>query len=153
MSATSARRATAPHLDSPAIDRTIAAAAQAGGGTVFFPAGTYLSGSIHLQSNIHLLIDAGATILGAPQKMNAYDETEPYTLGGYQDGGHCYFHNSLIWGENLTNVFITGNGTINGGGLVRDDEILDQMVAASTSSILRSPMPRRPCVWATRPSR
>ena len=116
------------NLDSPAIDRTIAAAAQAGGGTVFFPAGTYLSGSIHLQSNIHLFIDAGATILGAPQEMNAYDETEPYILGGYQDGGHCYFHNSLIWGENLTNVFITGNGMINGGGLVRSDEILDQMV-------------------------
>jgi polygalacturonase len=116
------------NLDSPAIDRTINAAAAAGGGTIYFPAGTYLSGSIHLQSNIHLLIDAGATILGAPQELNAYDETEPYTLGGYQDGGHCYFHNSLIWGENLTNIFITGNGTINGGGLVREDKILDDMV-------------------------
>lgn len=116
------------HLDSPAIDRAIAAAAEAGGGTVWVPAGTYLSGSIHLKSNIHLVIDAGATILGAPQEMNAYDETEPFTLGGYQDGGHCFFHNSLIWGENLTNVFITGNGMINGGGLVRSDRALDQMV-------------------------
>jgi len=116
------------NLDSPAIDQAIAACAQAGGGTVLVPAGTYLSGSIHLKSNIHLLIDAGATILGAPQNMNVYDETEPYTFGGYQDGGHCYFHNSLIWGENLTNVFISGNGTINGGGLVRADKILDQMV-------------------------
>jgi polygalacturonase len=116
------------NLDSPAIDQAIAACAQAGGGTVLVPAGTYLSGSIHLKSNIHLLIDAGATILGAPQDMNLYDETEPYTFGGYQDGGHCYFHNSLIWGENLTNVFISGNGTINGGGLVRADKILDQMV-------------------------
>jgi polygalacturonase len=114
-------------LDSAAIDKAINAAANAGGGTVLVPAGTYLSGSIHLQSNIHLLIDAGATILGAPQDMNAYDETEPYTLGGFQDGGHCYFHNSLIWGENLTNVFITGHGTINGGGLVRADRILDRM--------------------------
>ncbi len=116
------------HLDSPAINEAIAAAAAAGGGTVRVPAGTYLSGSIHLKSNIHLLIDAGATILGAPQSLNAYDETEPYTLGGYQDGGHCYFHNSLIWGENLTNVFITGHGMINGGGLVRSDKILDRMV-------------------------
>jgi polygalacturonase len=115
------------NLDSPAIDKAINAAAQAGGGTVFVPAGTYLSGSIHLQSNIHLQIDAGATILGAPQKRNAYDFTEPYSLGGYQDGGHCYFHNSLIWGENLTNVFITGNGTINGGGLVRGDGLLNKM--------------------------
>ncbi|HET7625011.1 MAG TPA: glycosyl hydrolase family 28-related protein, partial [Verrucomicrobiae bacterium] len=114
-------------LDSPALNKAIEACAEAGGGTVLVPAGTYLCGSIHLQSNIHLLIDAGATILGAPQNMNAYDETEPYTFGGYQDGGHCYFHNSLIWGENLTNVFISGNGMINGGGLVRSDRILDRM--------------------------
>jgi polygalacturonase len=116
------------HLDSPAINQAIAAATAAGGGTVLVPAGTYLSGSIQLKSNLHLLIDAGATILGAPQKMNAYDETEPFTLGGYQDGGHCFFHNSLIWGENLTNVFITGHGLINGGGLVRADKVLDEMV-------------------------
>ncbi len=114
-------------LDSPAIDKAIAAAAEAGGGTVLVPAGTYLCGSIHLKSNIRLEIGAGATILGAPQKMNAYDFTEPYSLGGFQDGGHCYFHNSLIWGENLTNVFITGNGTINGGGLVRNDGLLNKM--------------------------
>ncbi len=118
-------------LDSPAIDKAIEAAAAAGGGTVLVPAGTYLSGSIHLKSNIHLLVDAGAVILGAPQNLNAYDQTEPYTLGGYQDGGHCYFHNSLIWGENLTNVSITGGGVINGGGLTRADEILDEMCGSS----------------------
>ena len=115
------------NLDSPAIDRAISAAAAVGGGTVLVPAGTYLSGSIHLKSNLHLLIDAGATILGAPQTFNAYDETEPFPGIAYQDGGHCYFHNSLIWGENLTNVFITGHGMINGGGLVRDAKILDEM--------------------------
>ena len=115
------------HLDSPAIDQAIGAAAAAGGGTVLVPAGNYLSGSVHLQSTIHLLIDAGATILGAPQKLNAYDKTEPYAYGGYQDGGHCYFHNSLIWGENLTNISISGGGMINGGGLVRDDDLLNRM--------------------------
>jgi len=115
------------NLDSPAINQAISAAAEAGGGTVLLPAGTYLSGSIHLQSNIHLLIDAGATVLGAPQSLNVYDETEPFPGIAYQDGGHCYFHNSLIWGENLTNVFITGHGTINGGGLTRDSGILDKM--------------------------
>jgi polygalacturonase len=115
------------NLDSPAINQAINAAAAAGGGTVYFPAGTYLSGSIHLKSNVHLLIDAGATILGAPQNLSAYDETEPFHGIAYQDGGHCYFHNSLIWGENLTNVSITGQGTINGGGLVREGRILDEM--------------------------
>jgi polygalacturonase len=115
------------NLDSPAINKTIDSCAGSGGGTVYFPAGIYLSGSIHLKSNIRLLIDAGATILGAPQELNAYDFTEPWTNNPFQDGGHCYFHNSLIWGENLTNVFITGNGMINGGGLVRADKWLDVM--------------------------
>jgi polygalacturonase len=114
-------------LDHPAINRAIDAAARAGGGTVVVPPGVYLCGSIHLQSNIHLDIEAGATILGAPQNLNAYDLTEPWTNNPYQDGGHCYFHNSLIWGENLTNVFITGHGMISGGGLVRGDRQLDRM--------------------------
>lgn len=116
------------NLDSPAINKAIDAAVKVGGGTVFIPAGIYLSGSIHMQSNINLHIGAGATLLGAPQEMNAYDETEPYSFGPYQDGPHSYFHNSLIWGENLKNISITGNGTINGGGLTRyDDEILNKM--------------------------
>src|SRR6202142_2150558 len=113
------------NLDNPAIDRAIQAASAAGGGTVFVPAGTYLCGSIHLTNNIHLYLDAGAVILGAPQAMNAYDPTEAWQGQAYQDGGHVYFHNSLIWGENLTNVSITGPGMINGGGLVRADELLD----------------------------
>jgi polygalacturonase len=115
------------HLDSPAIDRAILAASKTGGGTVFVPAGTYLCGSIHLTNNIHLYLDAGSMILGAPQAMNAYDPTEAWHGQAYQDGGHCYFHNSLIWGENLTNVSITGHGMINGGGLVRSDRLLDEM--------------------------
>jgi len=114
-------------LDHAAINRAIDAAARMGGGTVVVPPGVYLCGSIHLQSNIHFVIEAGATILGAPQKLNAYDLTEAWTNNPYQDGGHCYFHNSLIWGENLTNVFITGQGTISGGGLVRADGLLDRM--------------------------
>jgi polygalacturonase len=114
-------------LDSPAINQAIDAAAAAGGGTVLVPAGTYLSGSIRLQSNIHLLIDAGATILGAPQKLGAYDAEENFDGPAFQDGGHTYFHNSLIWGVNLTNISITGQGTINGGGLVIGDGIEDRV--------------------------
>jgi len=128
------------NLDSPAIDRAIRAASAAGGGTVFVPAGTYLCGSIHLTNNIHLYLDAGSVLLGAPQAMKVYDPTEPWQGQAYQDGGHCYFHNSLIWGENLTNVFITGNGMINGGGLVRSDQMLDEMCGFSSwSPTNRSP--------------
>jgi polygalacturonase len=119
------------HLDSPAIQQAIQSAGQAGGGTVLVPAGTYLCGSIHLLSNIHLLLDAGAIILAAPQSLAAYDPTEDWHTVAYEDGGHVYFHNSLIWGEDLTNVSITGQGRIegsrNGEGLVSNDGILDHM--------------------------
>ena len=109
-------------LDSPAIDRAIEACSGAGGGTVHLPAGTYLSGSIHLTNNLNLFLDAGAVILGAPQSLHAYDRPEPFEGAAYQDGGHTYFHNSLIWGEGLTNVSITGPGMIHGGGLTKQDK-------------------------------
>jgi polygalacturonase len=114
-------------LDTAAINKAIDACSKAGGGTVYFPSGTYLSGSIHLKSFINLHLDAGAILLGAPQKMGAYDPAEPFDGPAYQDGGHTYFHNSLIWGEDLTNVSITGQGMINGGGLVRSASILDRI--------------------------
>ncbi|MCE5185930.1 MAG: glycoside hydrolase family 28 protein [Planctomycetaceae bacterium] len=118
-------------LDHAAINRAIEACAEKGGGTVYLSAGTYLSGSIHLKSNVHLYIGQGATILGAPQEMNAYDPIEPWEGIAYQDGGHTFFHNSLIWGENLTNVSITGPGMIDGGGLVKGDGPQDRMTGFS----------------------
>src|SRR2546421_1595211 len=106
--------------DTPAINKTIDAAAAAGGGTVYFPAGNYLSVSIHLKSNIALYLDQGATIIAANTSDNAkYDPPEPNEWDEYQDFGHSHWHNSLIWGENLTNVSIFGPGTIWGKGLVR----------------------------------
>ena len=111
------------HLDHIAINKTIDACFNAGGGRVVVPAGNYLCGSIHLKSNINLFIDAGAIIIGAAPEMNVYDIAEPFSYKQYQDGGHTFFHNSLIWGENLKNISITGRGMINGGGLIsRDNE-------------------------------
>ena len=59
------------NLDSKAINLAIETASEAGGGTCYFPAGTYLSGSIHLKSNICLFIDQGAIILAAPVSIEA----------------------------------------------------------------------------------
>lgn len=110
-------------LDSPAINRTIDAAATAGGGTVYFPAGNYLSVSIHLKSNIALYLDAGATIVAAETSATAkYDAPEPNEWDKYQDFGHTHWHNSLIWGENLQNISILGQGMIWGKGLVRSGQ-------------------------------
>jgi len=108
-------------VDSVAINKAIDAAAAAGGGTIFFPAGAYLSFSIRLKSNVGLYISHGAIIVAADPRDGdgKYDLPEPNAWDQYQDFGHSHWHNSLIWGENLENISITGPGRIWGKGLVR----------------------------------
>ncbi len=105
-------------LDTDAVNETIQAASNCGGGTVILPAGTYICGSIRLRSNITLRLEAGATIKGAPNNINAYDLPEELGFEAYQDFGHSHWHNSLIWGVELENIAIVGEGTIHGGGMV-----------------------------------
>lgn len=105
-------------LDTEAINAAVHKAADAGGGTVSFPAGTYACYSIHLRSNVTLHLEAGATILAAePADGQGYDAAEPNRWEFYQDFAHSHWHNSLIWGEHLENVSITGPGRIFGRGL------------------------------------
>ncbi len=112
-------------LDTKAVNDAIDAAANAGGGTVYFPAGSYLSFSIHLKNNISLFLDAGCLLIAADTVsagFAGYDEAEPNEWGDkyrYQDFGHSHWHNSLIWGEGLNNISIVGTGIINGKGLTR----------------------------------
>ncbi|HVU36165.1 MAG TPA: right-handed parallel beta-helix repeat-containing protein [Opitutaceae bacterium] len=110
-------------VDTPAINQAIAAAAKAGGGTVEFPAGNYLSYTIHLQSHVTLQLDTGATIVAAepsPDLSVGYDAPEPNPVTEYyEDFGHSHWHNSLIVGENLEDIGITGPGRIFGKGLSR----------------------------------
>ncbi len=103
-------------IDTPAINKAIEAAAAAGGGSVLFPAGTYACFSIRLKSKVELHLERGATILAAEGAQ--YDAAEPNTpWNAYQDYGHNHWHNSLIWGEGLQDVSITGPGLIYGKGL------------------------------------
>ena len=110
-------------LDTAAINRAIDAAAAAGGGTVYFRAGNYLCYSIHWKSKVSLYLDQGATIVAAdpaadpPQSYDAAESNKPWE--DYQDYGHNHWHNSLIWGEGLTEVSILGPGLIWGKGLSR----------------------------------
>ena len=108
-------------LDTEAINKAVEAASAAGGGTVYFPAGDYLSFSIRLNSNITLYLDNGAYLIGAVpvEGKPGYDPPEPNESDKYQDFGHSHWHNSLIWGENLENVAIVGHGWIVGNGLTR----------------------------------
>jgi polygalacturonase len=110
-------------IDSGAINRAIDYAEKMGGGTIYFRAGNYLCYSIHLKSKVALYLDQGATIVAAdpaPDPAQSYDGAEsnkPWEE--YQDYGHNHWHNSLIWGEGLTDVSILGPGLIWGKGLSR----------------------------------
>jgi hypothetical protein len=101
------------------INKAIEATAAAGGGTVNIPPGTYVTGSIHLRSNITLNIERGA-VIEASADAAAYDAAEPNASDKFQDFGHSHWHNSLIWGENLSNIAIVGGGLISGKALVRE---------------------------------
>src|SRR3989442_10579598 len=95
-------------VDTAAINKAIDAAAAAGGGTVRFPAGAYLSFSIHLKSNIALYLDQGSTIVAADPVADhgSYDPPEPYAWDPNQEFVNSHFHNSQIWGEGLYNASI-----------------------------------------------
>jgi polygalacturonase len=110
--------------DTAAINDAIQAASAAGGGTVLVPEGSYVSGSIRMKSDIELHLGPGATIVASadPQTYDAPEENEWGDSLGYQDAGHSHWHNSLIWGEDLTDVSITGPGRIFGKGLGRGVE-------------------------------
>ena len=134
-------------LDSPAINKAIDAAAIAGGGTVVVPGGRYFSGSIRMKSNIHLRIDKGAVIVADRWNSASFDPTESVMPPAYQDEGHTFFRNSLIWGEHLTNISITGEGMIDGTGLINFHDRLDQMTGfgktneSNPGSIPKDPTP------------
>ena len=118
-------------LDTAAVNRAIAAAAAAGGGTVRFAAGSYRCHSIRLKSFVALYLEPGATIRAAP--AGGYDAAEPTgPWARYQDFGHNHWHNSLIWGEGIQDAAILGPGLIDGTGLSRG-EVAEPGLAASTA--------------------
>ncbi|MDP7527051.1 MAG: glycosyl hydrolase family 28-related protein [Candidatus Marinimicrobia bacterium] len=107
-----------------AINTAIETAAKNGGGTVFFPAGDYLSFTIHLKSKITLHLDQGAVLIGDKEVNGAgYDLPEKETwYSKFQDFGHSYWKNSLIYGDSLRDIAITGEGLIWGKGLQTYDK-------------------------------
>jgi polygalacturonase len=116
-------------LDTDAVNHAIEAASAAGGGTVVFPAGSYVCFSIHLKSQVHLQLQQGSTLVAADSPRpgeqtgyhgGTYDAAEPNTpWEAFQDYGHNHWHNSLLWGENIQDFSITGPGLIWGKGLSR----------------------------------
>jgi polygalacturonase len=107
-------------LDTDAVNAAIDKAA--GGGTVRFPAGRYLCFSIRLKSGVTLHLEEGAVIVAADPAIHAgsYDPPEDNEHDLYQDFGHSHWRNSLIWGDGVEDVAITGPGLIDGVGMTRE---------------------------------
>jgi polygalacturonase len=99
--------------DTAAIQKGIDAAERNGGGTVVVPAGRYLSGTIHLKSNVTLHLENGATILGSPDEAD-YDPYEKLPFQSVSDNETTYFHYALVAAENAHDIAITGEGAIDG---------------------------------------
>ncbi|KQS35734.1 glycoside hydrolase family 28 protein [Pedobacter sp. Leaf194] len=98
-------------LATTAIKDAINAASKAGGGTVYFPAGKYLTGSIHLKSNITIFIDAGAEL----HFSDNFDDYLPMVKSRYE-GVDVTSFSPLFYAYKAENISITGRGLIDGHG-------------------------------------
>lgn len=99
--------------DTAAVQQALDAAEKQGGGTVLVPAGKYLCGTIHLRSHVTLHLDNGSVILGSPDNSD-YDPYETLPFKSVSDNETTYFHYGLVVAENVHNIAITGQGTVDG---------------------------------------
>lgn len=95
-------------VNTKAIQKAIDDCADQGGGTVFFPAGTFITGTIFLKSQVTLHLEAGAVLRGS-KEVGDYPVTVPNGMSKDAE-----FTRSFIYGENLRYVGITGQGIIDG---------------------------------------
>lgn len=93
-----------------AFTATVNSCSKAGGGTVYVPAGTFLTGTIRLKSNINLNLDSGAVLIFTN------DITEYPVVNSRWEGIQGPVYSSCIYAENEENIAITGRGKLDGQG-------------------------------------
>jgi hypothetical protein len=98
-------------LDTPAINKAIEDCAAAGGGQVRLSPGKYLSGTVHIKSNVTLFIEAGATLVGTTD-LNQYQY--PKIPDFMPEAKWGKWHRALIVGDGLQDIAIAGQGVIDG---------------------------------------
>ncbi|MFH7018483.1 glycoside hydrolase family 28 protein [Flavobacterium sp. FlaQc-47] len=91
-----------------AFEKAIKACSQNGGGKVLVPNGKYLTGPIHLESNVNLHLEDKAEILFS------IDPKDYPIVHTSWEGTELMNYSPLIYAKNKTNVAITGKGTLNG---------------------------------------
>ncbi|HVO73937.1 MAG TPA: glycosyl hydrolase family 28-related protein, partial [Ignavibacteriaceae bacterium] len=92
-------------INTTAIQKAIDKCRDSGGGTVLIQSGIFISGTIQLFSNINLHLESGAVLKGSSRLSDYY-------LPAWNDSVRL----GLIYTENSQNVFITGEGNIDGNG-------------------------------------
>jgi len=98
--------------DTAALQKAIDTATTGGGGVVFFPPGTYLTGSIELKSHVTLVLAPGAVLHGAA------DAADYPIVNARWEGLEHPCHQALIFANNAEDIAITGSGSIIGEGKV-----------------------------------
>jgi alpha-L-rhamnosidase len=98
-------------VNTAAIQNAIDAAAQAGGGVVEIPKGTFRSGSIFLKKDVELHLVAGAVLLGSTN-IEDYPKRETRIEGHFEP-----WRMALVNAQQLDHVRITGAGVLNGNGV------------------------------------
>jgi hypothetical protein len=83
-----------------------------GGGTVYLPAGTWLTGTVYLENQITIWLDPGCTLLGSEDKG---DYGRPRALRDTKNEKFSYW--AILAGKNLHHIAIRGRGTIDGQGV------------------------------------
>jgi hypothetical protein len=95
-------------LNTTAIQQAIDAAHAANGGTVLIPAGTWLTGTLYLKSNVTLYLEAQAVLLGSA-------DLDDYTIP-VPEGSSPIYAQCLLYCQDAEKVTISGPGTIDGQG-------------------------------------
>lgn len=116
-------KADGKKLNTRVINNTIDRLHSKGGGTLYFPAGTYLTGPIRMKSNITLELSAGATLLFSDN----FDDYLPFVDMRYE-GVMMKSFSPLIYAENAENIAIKGEGTLDGQGKAWWDEFFRVLV-------------------------
>jgi len=92
-----------------AFRKAIATCNSAGGGRVVVPAGTFVTGAIHLKSNVNLHVSAGATI-----KFSKNPGDYLPVVFTRWEGTELMNYSPFIYAFEQTNIAITGEGTLDG---------------------------------------
>jgi polygalacturonase len=98
-------------LSTIAIQAALDACSAAGGGTVYFPAGKYVTGSIFLKSQVTLHLESGATLFGSQ------DPSDYPVIDSRWEGASQLTHAPLIGGRDLQCIGIVGRGVVDGRGV------------------------------------